>query len=181
MSFQVEADEIDKSKIKVEETSVSEEDKQKLQQQSQNAPPPLLTSEAAPAGRNSSGRAVDFVNACGGDGNGNDGTVESPNVTSALPTTVITTQRHRMITTAGHIRWVEFCRKVSYRYYQIKLRDQTHFAIIFFSRKLTEKLRTSMSSNRIRIMWNVFNWCQWMNKRLSMNRMPAAMMGALVS
>lgn len=100
--FQVEVDEIDKSKIKVEESSVSDEEKHKLQQQ--NAPTALMTNEATPGGRNSSARAVDFVNACGGEGNGNDGTVESPTVTSALPTTVITTQRHRMITTAGHIR-----------------------------------------------------------------------------
>lgn len=100
----MEADGIDKSKIKVEDSSVSDEEKQKLQQQSQNAPAAMMTNETAPVGRNSSTRTVDYVNACGGDGNGNDGTLESPPVTSALPTTVITTPRHRMITTAGHIR-----------------------------------------------------------------------------
>lgn len=101
-SFQVESEEIDKSKIKVEETTASDEEKQKLQQQSENAPQVLTPNETAAGERNSTTRAVDYVNACGADGS--DGSGESPTVTSALPTTVITTQRHRMITTAGHIR-----------------------------------------------------------------------------
>lgn len=95
-NFQVESNVIDKSKIKVEEAPVSDEEKQKLQQQqqqqSQNAPQALIVASE--------------IASLPSSGDGNDGTVESPAVTSALPTTVITTQRHRMITTAGHIRFV---------------------------------------------------------------------------
>lgn len=67
-----------------------------------------------------------------------DETTGSTNSSSALPTTVIMTQRHRMITTAGQIRLVEIL---------IKFHSRIH-SIVSFHFEFAAKSPTSMKLSK---------------------------------